>query len=160
MQQISDQGKTYRYHRPGRNLQESGSTSAHLPRAWHSKTMANHPLALQAWREGHLLSSWDMWETQVVESSLIPFCSFSRSSHPQRCGRRGAHHRPSSSIVVSKDGPGVRGQGSGSSPLLQNDVSTAHSGSWVTIRDSRFSWGSVSMLIMPPGQVGTRRERA
>lgn len=71
--------------------------------------MANNPLSLQALREGHWLSSWDTWELQLVEPSLIPFCSFSVSSSvPKQCRQRGAHQFLTSSTVVSKDAPGVR----------------------------------------------------
>lgn len=49
---------------------------------------------------------------------------------------------------------------SGPLPLLQNDVPTASSGFWVTLQNARVSSGSVSILIMPQGQVGTRRECA
>lgn len=55
-----------------------------------------------------LASSWDTWELQLVEPSLILFCSFSVSSLPKQCRQRGAHHLPTSSTVVSKDAPGVR----------------------------------------------------
>lgn len=34
-----------------------------------------------------------------------------------------------------------------------------HSGLWVTLQDARLPPGSVSMLIVPLGQVGTWRER-
>lgn len=52
----------------------------------------------------------------------------------------------------------VQGSESGLPLWLHNVVPTGCFGFWVILQNARFSSGSVSILIMPRGQVGTRRE--